>query len=513
MSKKVMFLGDLYRGNQAENVERIHRLFSPVFRQWDIETFMHISDINRNLVMEEWLEEWRDSLACTRKSDLENCDLRNVSVIGFEMSDIDIRFLNQAEVSWANLAIHPIRFLADLYFEVTTSFTCDLKPHTAGDGLIEFHANVLRAKYKLVTQEKYPPTLAIFGQTPNDRSVYFDGGFHDLNDYLPKLDGLTANYERILFRPHPYLTNPEVDELIYERYRAKPCAGANVYEIFVNSGITSACSISSSVIAEASYFGIDAIYLDSRAKIFGPPVDYRLLIDNDEFWSTKFLGQPLSSGGEAISRAVPENYLRSTFGSWGYVTREQELCNQTAVFLDRIQQLETRMDQAGIKAADNESRTKQILERAGQIELRAEQAERALHMMQASFSWRMTAPFRGVSTVAGYLLSRSIAWLSFAPMSRPRRILRQALIAVKSYLYVRPRLMWFASRLLAPLPSLKERLKNVGVQPQALHGTRTGSNTSGFPIGPEETVAQLTPRARRIYAALKQAFEKNRENI
>src|SRR5690606_7186817 len=150
---------------------------------------------------------------------------------------------------------------------------------------------------------------AIFGQTPFDRSVYFDGDFRSLGDYFGTLDRLVAGYERVLYKPHPHLTDPDVDALITSRYGAQPCEYSDVYELFVRGNISKACAISSSILEEAPYFAVEAVFLEPRAKRYGPPISYRALIDDPALWENMLDRPRTIEHSLNISSAIPAGYV------------------------------------------------------------------------------------------------------------------------------------------------------------------------------------------------------------
>jgi FkbM family methyltransferase len=150
---------------------------------------------------------------------------------------------------------------------------------------------------------------------------------------------------------------------------------------------------------------------------------------------------------------------------------------------------------------------KLIEKKAQQAEMKAQQAEaaaqhvsQALNAIYASRSWRITAPLRWMGKFARWFVRGSIAWLTFAPMSRPRLFVRKSVIPIKKFFYFHPRLKTLALRLLALFPGLKARLKMVDSQPRPESYTLTIE-------GPE----QLSPRARQIYNDLKAAIKQRRK--
>lgn len=92
----------------------------------------------------------------------------------------------------------------------------------------------------------------------------------------------------------------------------------------------------------------------------------------------------------------------------------------------------------------------------------------------------------------------AMAWITMAPMSRPRRNLRQLLMYVRVYISTKPWLsqiakgwLYIGSCLFPKLLREKERMAPAGLS-----------------LSPEkDRLRQLSPRARQIYHELKSAIE------
>lgn len=193
----------------------------------------------------------------------------------------------------------------------------------------------------------------------------------------------------------------------------------------------------------------------------------------------------------------------------------------TARFDARLQQAEVKAQQAEVKAQQLENCAKRIEACTTKVNAELESTRQELQVVHQanhhhwqlsesrqqqidallrSRSWRITAPLRWVGRIARWFVQGSVAWFTFAPGCRPRRVARQALISLKQYVVSRPHLKARALRWLAPFPGLKNRLKQVGAIP--------GQPISSFAVqGPE----QLSPRARQIYHDLQAAIEQHKQ--
>lgn len=371
MKTKVLFIGDLSRGDQANNVQTLYRLLSPAFHATRLECSAHLSALNTLTDPADWMDRWQASLIASGESPLSALDLDNSVIVGFEVPFKDLAILTQRNVPWINFEIHPIRFLEDLYLGVSSSFEYCLEPLGADPTLIELCVNALRIRYGFTQKPSQGLTLAIFGQTPIDRSVFFDSEFKRLDSYFDQLDRLANEHRQVLYRPHPYLTDTELDKKICRRYDAQLCAERDVYRLFSSDSIATVCAISSSAVVEAPFFGIRGEMLEPRAKHFGAAVSYGRLMDEHQAWVGKLLGLTEPPRCQPISRAIPKNFLRDAFGYWGYVTQEQEMEAQIAALRSTIEK----------------------------VGARANLAEAELSATYHSYSWRLTRPMRWMANL------------------------------------------------------------------------------------------------------------------
>ena len=119
---------------------------------------------------------------------------------------------------------------------------------------------------------------------------------------------------------------------------------------------------------------------------------------------------------------------------------------------------------------------------------------REIGELRASHSWRLTGPLRFVSRTTGYMVHGAVAWLTFAPSSRPRRMLRAMVVRVGKWTRRHPRYGDKLNNSFRRFPALHRRLKS------AIRGS--------IPIEkPDFSVpklADMPPQVRHIYSILKE---------
>ncbi len=94
------------------------------------------------------------------------------------------------------------------------------------------------------------------------------------------------------------------------------------------------------------------------------------------------------------------------------------------------------------------------------------------------------------------------AWLTMAPASRPRRVIKKVILSVKHKIYKYPRLKSLLTVLLSPFPKVKERLKKVG----------SIFNPSSIQQQNNLSVKELTQTAAEIHQMLQNYQPINKKN-
>ena len=158
----------------------------------------------------------------------------------------------------------------------------------------------------------------------------------------------------------------------------------------------------------------------------------------------------------------------------------------------RVAQAEDRLDKSTLRSEQVASQIAQIEERLATAETRIAQTQRQMHDMLTSRSWRITAPLRWITSQA-----RALRAIRLKAGAKP--LLRHS----ARFVMARGWLSTVANAILAHYPSLRTRLRRV------IHEPIGAMSTACAPLAVE--LAQLSPRARRIYAELKAKSEQHQK--
>jgi hypothetical protein len=356
--RKALFIGDCYRPEQAANIDALFRIFAPLCNAFDIKTSKYISIQNHKTLNESNLTLWKESLLKQTDSELHNFSLHETIVFAFEISVVDIDFLNKNDITWLSFSIHPLRFLDDLYFDIKSNLEIDFSNCNSSHARIEMCVQALYSRYRLKLSHNSQKSLCIIGQTPFDKSVFIDGEFKSLTNYAKNLDEICTKYNKIYYKPHPHLSCSENNNFIRERYKSTDVNINNLYAFLIANPNMSVCAISSSVLDEAAYFGNKIHSLKTTTNNKSLPIDYRKLISDSKLWQSVFKKNSIGQHND-LKEVIPQNFLRNFFNSWSFQSELNDIVNDinylTSTEYTKINQFNE------LKSLFNDTRSKFIL--------------------------------------------------------------------------------------------------------------------------------------------------------
>lgn len=113
-----------------------------------------------------------------------------------------------------------------------------------------------------------------------------------------------------------------------------------------------------------------------------------------------------------------------------------------------------------------------------------------------SRSWKITQPLRWMVKKSLWLKTGLVAWLTFSPHSRPRRVLKRTILLGIQYLSTHPRIKYSILSQLNRFPKFKLKLKKW--LPQHISTTPTPQHIN---------LKQLSPRAKEVYLELQSTWK------
>jgi len=119
-----------------------------------------------------------------------------------------------------------------------------------------------------------------------------------------------------------------------------------------------------------------------------------------------------------------------------------------------------------------------------------------------SKSWKITYPLRLLGRFARWFKTGTIAWITFAPKSRPRRVTIKTITKTKEYLDKNPKLKSLVKFCLKPFPGLQDRLKEAGEDNKTISYDDNSTQIEN---------SNLSSTARKIYNDLKKAIEERKK--
>ncbi len=137
---------------------------------------------------------------------------------------------------------------------------------------------------------------------------------------------------------------------------------------------------------------------------------------------------------------------------------------------------------------DNESKICLMQEEATRATHSAKEAWENYYAIISSRSWKITQPLRWIVNKSIWFKTGLIAWLTFSPHSRPRRVLKRTILLGIQYIAMHPKLKYRILKQLNRFPRLKQKCKRWLPQ-----------NTSVITAPQDITLKQLSPRAKEVY--------------
>ena len=190
-------------------------------------------------------------------------------VVGYELTHVTRELLSVIGVRYLDIWVSPIRFYRDVFFEMGSN--CDrinqwLCLHAlpeerlwqAASDLVSYTNDFLQMPKVKAN------SLLVVSQLAEDKSVACNGRFMCLSDFQEEVFGMASKHDHTYFLKHPKASELSFIQSI-RPFSVSPCfsalRGTSIYSLLASPNIITVAGISSSVMAEAKFFGKNYLYL------------------------------------------------------------------------------------------------------------------------------------------------------------------------------------------------------------------------------------------------------------
>jgi hypothetical protein len=186
--------------------------------------------------------------------------LRGGFAVTYEAPPYLLRLLDDAQVPWLDLRIHPVRFLDDLLFAARAADPATqaaLLARAVPESVVAATAGLREAMAQLISEATIPDdTLLVIGQRPFDATQICNGTFFDAAEHAEAIGRICRAHRAVVLKAHP---SGDSHSLL----QAAAGSGANVlgmipentYRVLAMSQISTVLTVNSSIAHEAAFFG------------------------------------------------------------------------------------------------------------------------------------------------------------------------------------------------------------------------------------------------------------------
>ena len=255
---------------------------------------------------------------------MENIFLEYDLIIAFELSKESRSWIERINTKHLVFYIHPARFCSDWVFSVYSN------DEQLASRMKEYHITIgefknLATYWKALINERLHEldlendSVLLIGQLSSDMSVWDGSKMLSLYDFDEKIKEIVKTSPKVYFKSHPH--GGEVSQR-YASESELEFIDENIYWLLASGKIKTVYAISSSVVQEAKYFGVDSHYL--WEPYFNRDGQY-LSIGKYLFCST-FWTSVLRGGNRSVShdlffedKAACLNRVRQGYGSYSFL--------------------------------------------------------------------------------------------------------------------------------------------------------------------------------------------------
>jgi hypothetical protein len=183
-------------------------------------------------------------------------------VISYEAPPYLVKILTRNKIPFIDLNVHPVRFLPDYLFGIRTNIPKIQKrlPHlSVPETVMSDFARVSLARTTRVYQNRpfMPGASVFFGQISVDSSLIANGMMADREHVSSALLHMKANSSEVYYKAHPHAEDVPGLKAFVQDLGVK-WLESNAYDVLGAPELQGVGGMSSGVLHEAGYFGVQA---------------------------------------------------------------------------------------------------------------------------------------------------------------------------------------------------------------------------------------------------------------
>jgi len=182
-------------------------------------------------------------------------------VVSFEAPGYLVKLMNDHGIPFVDFTIHPIRFLQDYVFGMRTNISSvqeRIPQLSINDDIIEDYARISTARTMRVYQNRpiKPGSGVFFGQIGVDASLISGGVMAGIDEVADAIIKMKAEHPNVYYKAHPHAESLDKLKKLVNDLEVN-WLEANAYDILASPEVQSVGSMSSGILHEAQYFGVN----------------------------------------------------------------------------------------------------------------------------------------------------------------------------------------------------------------------------------------------------------------
>lgn len=253
-------------------------------------------------------------------------------VIAFELPEIIRTAFDILEIPYVDITIHPVRFMDDLLFGVRSNIAAAIEvmsEFVVFDDEIRVYGGLAMATLVRLPRLEVcaGENVAVFaGQTTDDKVLIKNGRLLDVDEFIPRLQELCGNHEKVLVKPHPMAANNDFILALTRLFKNTVLVKDNFYHLLSHEQISTVYSLTSSTSIEAAHLYKRGVHLSDYPYFFcehscsgGAFLSVRPQMYLPRFWSgiLNLLGVETKRFNSFCVEAVPNRMRMSLRSYWG----------------------------------------------------------------------------------------------------------------------------------------------------------------------------------------------------